>query len=456
MSHTAPAFSAPPPRRLTAPEQRQILVYFGALILLLGFSSPQGALIGLPVSFFLKNRLHLPAHAVAAFKLVAAIPSFLAFGFGLARDVWSPFGWRDRGFMLLFGGLGALTYVVFAFLPVSYPLLLSVMVLASICSLFVVAAERGLIATFAQQHVMSGQVSALWNGFGALPGIAALWLGGLVSQALEAQGADGAGRMLFLIGALLMAGIALFATWRSRAVFDNLKAERAVGAPVLADLKRLLCPGPIYPALLIWLMWEFAPGSVTALQFHLQDRLHGTDAQWGEWNAIFGLSFLPTFLVFGLLCRKTALKYLLYGGAIVAAPQFVPVLFIRSVPDAFIAAVPMGLAGGVATAAFMTLIIRACPKGLQGVTLMLAASLSQVVVRFGDILGARLYETFGGFSACVTAITVIYVLIVPVIWFWIPKSLIDHADGPPPTAPRAMLALESGSADHGGVAQAQA
>jgi len=57
---------------------------------------------------------------------------------------------------------------------------------------------------------------------------------------------------------------------------------------------------------------------------------------------------------------------LLLWGTVVAVPQMVPLLFIHSIAGAFIAAVPIGLMGGVGTAAYLDLIIRSCPRGLQG------------------------------------------------------------------------------------------
>ena len=42
---------------------------------------------------------------------------------------------------------------------------------------------------------------------------------------------------------------------------------------------------------------------------------------------------------------------------------------------ALIAAAPIGLMGGVATAAYLDLMIRSCPRGLQGTLLMMSLSL---------------------------------------------------------------------------------
>jgi predicted MFS family arabinose efflux permease len=233
---------------------------------------------------------------------------------------------------------------------------------------------------------------------------------------------------LFLVGAAIMATIAVYGTWRPGSVFDNIRPEQRPVARPLEDVRRLLRHWPIYPALLIWLLWNFAPGSATPLQYYLQNTLHASDAQWGEWNAIFAASFIPTFLVYGALCQKYPLRVLLVWGTVVAVPQMVPLLFIDSVTGALIAAFPIGLMGGIATGAYFDLLIRSCPPGLQGTTLMMSSSLYFVAARFGDVLGTRLYDHFGDFTVCVIAVTVVYALILPSILL-IPKHLTATADG---------------------------
>jgi hypothetical protein len=225
-----------------------------------------------------------------------------------------------------------------------------------------------------------------------------------------------------------MALVAVYGAWKPKSVFDNVRVERGATAAPLVDLKRLVSHWPVYPALFIWLLWNFAPGAQTPLQFYLQNTLHANDAQWGQWNAIFAVSFIPTFMVFGLLCRRFPLKTLLLWGTVVAVPQMVPLLFIHSVTEALIAAVPIGLMGGVATAAYLDLLIRSCPHGLQGTTLMMSGGLYYIASRFGDVLGTNLYDHYGGFAVCVAAITVVYALILPTLLL-VPKRLIASADG---------------------------
>jgi hypothetical protein len=417
----APA-SLPPSVRQT------IFLYLGILIVLLAFGGPSGGLIDIPISFFLKNRLHLEAHQVANFRLAAAIPLYLSFVFGFVRDIWNPFGMRDRGFMLLFGGITAFLYVLFAFTPNTYLTLLVAVVLLTTSFLFVSSAQNGLTSTLGQQHAMTGQISAVWNVFLSIPAVGAFFVGGALSGMLEDQNADRAVRILFLTGAAIMAAVAVYALWKPKNVFDNVRVETVSNGHPMQDLKRLVRHWPIYPALLIWLLWNFAPGSATPLQYHLQNALHATDAQWGQFNAIFAASFIPTFIVFGLLCRRFPLQTLLLWGTVAAVPQMVPLLLIHSVTGALIAAVPIGLMGGVATGAYLDLIIRSSPPGLQGTTLMLSWSLYYVVSRFGDVLGTHLYDHYGGFTVCVVAITIVYASILPTLLL-VPKRLSATADG---------------------------
>jgi hypothetical protein len=420
--------SAIAPTDLSPLARQRIFLYLGILIILVAFGGPSGGLIDIPISFLLKNKLKLSAHEVAGFRLVAAVPLYLSFAFGFIRDIWNPFAMGDRGFMLLFGTISALLYVFFAFTAVSYAVLIVAVGSLTASCLFVASAQNGLTAMIGRQHAMTGQISAAWNVFLSIPAVAALLAGGALSGLLEDRGADQAVRILFLAGAAIMAVVAVYSMWRPKDVFDNVRLEYGEGQHPVADLRRLVQHWPLYSALLIWLLWNFAPGSATPLQYHLQNTLHASDAQWGLWNAIFAASFIPTYVAYGVLCRKFALKSLLLWGTVIAIPQMVPLLLIHSVTGALVAAVPIGLMGGIATGAYLDLIIRACPRGLEGTTLMLASSLYFLVSRFGDVLGTRLYDRFGDFDVCVIAITTVYALMLPALLL-VPRQLIASADG---------------------------
>src|SRR6476620_1919140 len=216
--------------------RQRIFLYLGVLIVLLAFGAPSGGLIDIPITFFLKNKLHLKAHELAQFRLVSAIPLYLSFVFGFIRDTWNPFGMRDRGYMLLFGAITSALYVLFGFTPVTYATLLVAVVLSTISFLFVTSAQNGLTSTIGQQHVMSGQVSAVWSIFASVPTVGALLIGGTLSGVLEERNVAEATRILFLIGATIMALLAIYAVWRPASVYDNVRNEHGPATLPLDDV----------------------------------------------------------------------------------------------------------------------------------------------------------------------------------------------------------------------------
>ena len=176
----------------------------------------------------------------------------------------------------------------------------------------------------------------------------------------------------------------------------------------------------------------FAPGSNTPLQFYLTDQLGASDAVYSYYNAIFAAAFIPTFLLYGFLCKKVSLNKLLWWGTIVAVPQMIPLALIHSANMALVLAVPIGLLGGVATAAYYDLAMRSCPPGMQGTLMMMVDGVYLLAGRGGDVLGTWIYgrSPTHGFLYCVIAITAVYALILPLILL-VPKELIATADGEP-------------------------
>jgi hypothetical protein len=427
----ADATSPAKPADLPVSDRARILMYLGVLVFIIAFGAPGGGLVGVPIFFFLKNKLHMGATQISLYGLVAAIPAYLAFVPGFARDLWNPYGLRDRGYMMIFGGLCAVGFVAFAFLPVTLASLIALSIILGSLWLFAQAGQTGLGATIARQHVMSGQMSTVMNVFGSIAVMIPLAAGGYISDYLEKLPLNDAARQLFLVGGAIMGIFALFAIWRPKIVYDNVHAEDGAKIQPLKDIARLVRHYPIWPALAIWVLWNFAPGAGTALQFHLQNTLHATDAQATLWNFWFAGGFIPTFLLFGWLCRRVPLRTLLLWGTVAAVPQMVPLLFVKTVPAALLGGFASGLMGGVATAAYLDLMIRSCPKGLEGTLLMASNALYAVISQAGNLLGSRLYETFHTFTVCVIAITAVYALILPTLLL-VPKRLIATPDGVAP------------------------
>jgi MFS family permease len=404
-----------------------LMLLGGALLLLINFAAPAGGLIGIPVAFFLKNRLRLSAHDLALFNLAVGAPLFVGFLFGFLRDRWSPFGAGDRGHVVVFGLATLAVYGAVAFAPPTYGVLLVGLLAATVTAQIVASACAGLLTAAGQREAMAGGMSAVLGVAVAAPALAGYLLGGVLSGLLEGRGADVAARILFLIAAALMAGIALLGLSAPKSLFARGAAEPPTATP-WADILRLLRHGPVWPVMAIQLLWQFAPAQGIVLQYHITNTLHATDAQWGAWNAIFYGSFLPVYLAYGFLCRRAPLSWLLWIGFIIAVVQMVPLLFVRTAVGALWAALAMGLVGGLGQAALVDLTIRAAPRGLQGTMIMLFMSIYYIAVRFGDLLGTEVYDHHGGFVPAVVVTIIVYALILPLLLL-VPRRLTATRDG---------------------------
>jgi len=410
----------------SAAHTRQTFLYFGSLTLLVYLATPNGYLVDIPTSFMLKNQLGASPEQVSTFRLVTAIPIFIAFAFGLLRDAWNPFGLRDRGYFLIFAPATAIVFVVMAFLPLSYQGLYVGMFLAMLLFRFIMAAYQGLMALIGQEKLMSGRLSVLWQVISSVPYVAGGFVAAYISENLEPK-------YTFLLFAGFVSCTGLLGFWKPRSVFSHAYDKpQAKGTNLIGDVKRLVRHRAIYPAVLIMFLWCFSPGPNTPLQYYLTDELGASDAVYSYFNAIFAGAFIPTFLLYGFLCKRVALKKLLWWGTIIAVPQMIPLAFIHSANLALVLAVPIGLLGGIATAAYYDLAMRSCPPGLQGTLMMLVDGVYVLAARGGDLIGSKIYSSSPthGFLYCVIATTVVYALILPLILL-VPKELIATADGEP-------------------------
>jgi MFS family permease len=406
---------------LPAAERTRLLLWVAVPVLIINLAAPYLQLILLPLTFFLKNRLHQAPDQVALFSFIAAAPTYLGGLFGFIRDRWSPLGRGDRAHLFVFGLGGALAYAALAFAPPTYAILLGGGLLVGTLLQFVSASASGIATAIGRRHAMSGQTSTAMNTAIIVPAVAVGSLGGLLAGVTEGLPAAEALRPVFLIGAGLMALICAFGVFGPKRLYEDGGTQPEAISPG-RDFIRLLKYWPIYPALLIQLLWQFAPGAGVAMQFHLSNDIHASDAQVGLFYTIFYVGFIPMYGLYAWLARHIALRPLVWIGAVLAVPQMVSLLFIHSPVGALWAAVPMGLLGGIGQAAFTDLTIRSSPKGLEGTMMMLFLTMYWIANRGGDLWGANLYQHHGGFNTALWATIAVYAAILLIIPF-VPKRI---------------------------------
>jgi MFS family permease len=420
---------------------RDVFLYFTPLTLLVYLVLPHGYLLDFATSYMLKDQLHASATQVSVFRLLTALPVYLSFVFGMTRDLWNPFGLRDRGYFVIFATATAAVFLWMALSRLSYLGLFAGMFLTMLTFRFVAAAYQALLALVGQEQLMSGRLSALWQIVMSIPYAIGAVAAGWIAEHLPP-------RQTFLLVALLSLTLAVFAFWKPRAVFSHAYDKpQAKGSDLLGDVKRLLRHRAVYPAVLIMFMFQFAPGSNTPLQFYLTNKLHASDAIYTDYYAIFTVAFIPMFFLYGWLCKRVSLKTLLWWGTIITVPQMIPLALVNSAAAALWLALPIGMMGGIAAGAYYDLAMRSCPPGLQGTLMMMVDGVYMLSYRGGDLLGAKIYSSSPthGFLYCALATTVVYALILPVILL-IPKELIATSDGQPNPAVEAEVVAEIGEA----------
>ena len=146
-----------------------------------------------------------------------------------------------------------------------------------------------------------------------------------------------------------------------------------------------------YADILINMLWFFTPGANTPMQYFLTNQLHASNAVCADFSALYYAGFLPTVLLDGFLCTRLPARRLLWLSMIVGVPQFIPMAFIHTGNQALVAAVFIGLLGGLGNAAVIDIAIRACPPGLQGTLMMIVMSLYPFSSRVGDAFGSWLF-----------------------------------------------------------------
>jgi len=411
--------SHPTPRQTAS-----IFSYFSLLALVIYLSSPSGYLIDTATSYMLKDQLHLGADQVANFRLWTGIPSYLVFIFGVVRDSWNPFGLRDRGILLIFAPVAALIFAWLAVSPLTYWGLFAGVLAAMVATRFLRASFQGLTALLGQEKLMSGRLTVAWQVMDFVAASIAAYGGGWVAVHLDHT-------EFFALAAAIALLVALAGLWKPAAVFRGAYDRPLARATTLAqDLKRLFRHRAIYPAVLCMFLFQFSPGSNTPLMYYLTDRLHASKEVYGIYNAGYMAGFIPVLFLYGWLCRRVALKHLLWWGTILTIPQMIPLALIHSAGAAMWMGLPVGMVGGLAVGAYFDLAMRSCPPGLQGSLMMLVDSFYHLSFRGGDWIGARIYEASPahGFLYCALVTAAVYALILPVL-LMVPRQLVATHDG---------------------------
>jgi Major Facilitator Superfamily len=401
-----------------------IFFYFGASTILLLLVAPDGSWLDVATAYMLQIKLHASAPQVSAFRLLTGIPIYIGFLFGLVRDLWSPFGLRDRGYLRLFSVLTALVLVGLALFDVQYASLFLGVLLVSICTRFLLAAQQGLMGLVAQEHLMSGRMAALFSACYFIPLILGALFAGVAVDAITPK-------VQFLGLAVVALAVGVFGLWSPKSVFDRAYDQpEAQGMDLLGDLRRLFSDKAALAAVAMIFLWQFAPGLQTVMQFHLTEHLGAPESAFGYWTAIYYASFLPGVIGYGYVCQRVPFGRLGTWAILASAPLNLVLPELVTADQLMWFAIPLGLTGGAAFAALYDIAMRACPAGLHGALMMAVAGGNQLGWRAGDAFGTWIYAAGGDHGFLYASIgTAITSGAAPLFLALAPRNLLVTRDG---------------------------
>ncbi len=403
-----------------------IFLYFGSSTILLLLVAPDGTWLDVATAYLLQMKLHATPSQISTFRVLTGAPIYMGFLFGLVRNLWNPFGLRDRGYFLIFSVITGLIFAALALLDVTYAALFVGVLLISICTRFLLAAQQGLMGLVAQEHLMSGRMAALYSACYFIPLILGALFAGVAADSFTP-------RMQFLTLAVVGVAVGIFGFLKPKSVFENAYEQpQAQGSDLVSDLRRLFSDPAALAAVAMIFLWQFAPGLQTVMQFHLTEHLGAAESAFGYWTATYYVSFLPGVIGYGYICQKVAYGRLGTWAILASAPLNLVLPLLTSPEQLMWFAVPLGLSAGAAFAALYDIAIRACPPGLHGALMMAVAGGNQLGWRTGDVFGTWLYGSGGDHGFWYASIgTAVTSGIAPLFLALAPRNLLATRDGEP-------------------------
>ena len=397
----------------------EIVFYFGILNLALGLAAPHSGLLAIPINYLLKDNLHLGPVQVATFLAITSSPGWVAFLFGFLRDRFRSLLGGDRGWLALGAVATAGCYFWLAFVNLDLRALTALVLAATVCFLFMFSAAQAMLTAVAQARRMSGTLSATSLSGIFVPIVLAAVAGGWIVTHLSARGTFVAAASTTLVVLIQM----IVSVNPEDPIRPDSHPERS-----LAAIKRIATHRPIWAATLIWFLWGFSPGLQTPMFYHLTNTVKISPQAFGVFMALFLGCNLPILPLYGVLCRQIPLSRLIRWGTLLGMLQPIVLLFAFGTRSAMLVAVIGGLVGGLGNVAFMDLIIRSCPRGLEGTGVMLLTAAFRFAWSLGDIFGSWVYA-LGGFSTAMFVTAMSTGLIFPIIWWMVPPTITATREG---------------------------
>jgi BT1 family len=369
------------PQSSTDLRRAVFLVCVGLLITSLG---QPGVIGGLPFRFLFKNQFHLDASEQANFFAVATFAWYLKPVAGLLCDSFPILGTRRRSYLLLSSLAAGATWALFAVVPRSYAVFLTLMVALNCAMVFASTSIGGILVEVGHRGGATGRLTSARYAIDGVVSIIAGPLGGWLATCAFGWTAG--------IGTVLL-GSLVPATMRLLQEAPDARRNLGVWATAAARLRIILGSRTMWAASALLLLVYIAPGFGMALTYYQQDVLGFSTVFIGHLQALSGFGGIAASALYAVACRRLPLKPLLLIGILLNSISSLLYIGYRTPASALIIDTANGFLSVLGILPLFDLAARATPKGSESFGYALLMSVYNLaVVAISNPVGAALYE----------------------------------------------------------------
>jgi len=364
----------------------QLLIFFALAYFAQGIGQYSG-LIFQPLTYFLKEVLHMNASQITTYLSVLIIPWAIKPIYGLISDCLPLFGLRRKAYLLLMSLISAC-----AFLWLSGVTAIS----AIICALFITAVGTAFSDVLVDAVMVErGQETGMTRHFQGqqwlwfnIAGVVTSLAGGLLCQYLPPASALHMAALIAMLAPLSV----MVTTW----LFVKEEKTPASVAQLKATAKGLgnaIRSPALWTATAFMVFWKLHPGFGMPLYYHLSDHLQFSQALIGQLNAVHSFGHILGALIFShLLADRMSTVNLIKLAISLSVVATLAYLAMNSPLTAFVLYMFTGAIAQIASLAIYTMAAEACPKQAEAFTFALLMSFCNLAGQGSQIIGSQLYD----------------------------------------------------------------
>lgn len=418
------AASAEAPESQPGGTERHALVRWIALLSAGFFATTmaQPVVLRLPIQNLLKTDLHVSRESMALFFAVCAFAWYFKPFAGILSDCVPLFGTRRRHYLILSSIAAGALWLLVDIVPRHYVAVLIAVTVMNAMLVIGSTVTGGVMVEVGQRYGASGRLSSaryfVMNG--------CVLIGGPLGGFLAAR----AFGLTTIAGAAIALSAAPFAWWLLREP-PVAKQNWEAWTQAKAQMRTLMHSRTLWSAAGLMFLVYIMPGFATPLYYFQRDTLKLSQEFIGTLILLGGSFGLVGAVIYGFLCRRMTLRWMLFASIGLGSLATLGYLFYHSGTAAAIIESENGLFGTLAPLALMDLAVRATPVGSESFGFSLMMSVTNIGMALSDIAGSWIidhhYATFFNLVWINAGSTALILLVIP----FLPSALVNRPDEAP-------------------------